>query len=985
MSKTRKTLIALFGVMLMVCVGLFTLTACGGSKQTLDSIRISKQPTKRAYVVGEEFNPAGMEVTATYTKGDKKESKVLETKDYTVTVDAAYLDNAGKLKLASDKTSASVKVTVSYTENKVEKTATANVSLTKPVKTVTIATQPEKTTYFAGEVFDSTGLTIDVEYTDGSKDLGIAIITSGDEKNCDIDIEGAIPSGTEKVVLTYGGKDFEIEIELARGVWIEGETGLLNGAYPNQNPTSNGGNLGLDAALTNAQAGARSFYEAQLKADFALEQLKLDPDFDETALKGVPSDRIKVNGKAIEVNAGGQVVDKLYDAICDWIASATVAETAQNYNADRAAALAAYVESNAYQALVEAYLESEEYEAEVVRLRANNDVYLGGVGQQDTVSFVFSSTGAGIGSVAFKLASAYLCKDNGNWGPVVMGDIQLNKLAEVYVNGVKCNVPDSVVLLGGKSPDGTNNQALWVNWQEVQIDNIAFVEGRNAIELRVLKHGITAPAQTSYSWSCNVDSMVILPDVEGEEEADYDLETFDNKNFSYETVINEIKIVDNEGSANLVITGRVGLDEVKGYTDDLLTGDPVTVKIGNMNNANLSIWAKTEIVMDGYNFTGTADLARLALTEEDNGHAFSITVKGAEEDYDLSEFTLPEMKVGHYTYSFNADNEIVIISDASVTFTSIALEEGTGDNAGKVYVIIGGINEGYTVEEFEALVFDMEGSNDRVVVGIETISHSTEPAEPEEGAESQEPAVINVFELKIDISDTAKFPGTTGGQFYYMHLGMSSIPGDLPAATTEIVDGKNTLTVGPNTYTLGAQYGVRGVSIKDVREVTATPEAPDIRVENGKAVYVISGTYTANEAAGNDTDFVKAAIGRYTIDFQNNQNAGAPNWTTVQITDRLVEVVIDAEAKTYEAKYDVTDMANSAYSGHYFYNGNPNSNGDWKPGTAMSKTVYLGGKSYYIEVVPGDGGGQHFWGCVGLKIADSDEPDTPETSVTPEE
>lgn len=86
--------------------------------------------------------------------------------------------------------------------------------------------------------------------------------------------------------------------------------------------------------------------------------------------------------------------------------------------------------------------------------------------------------------------------------------------------------------------------------------------------------------------------------------------------------------------------------------------------------------------------------------------------------------------------------------------------------------------------------------------------------------------------------------------------------------------------------------------------------------------------------------------------------------------------MVDLGAKTYEAKYDVTSMTNSFYTGHY--NGD-----DFKPTNAMDKTVYLDGHSYQIVVYPGSSEGNKFWGCVGLIIADTDQPNTPEEGTTP--
>ncbi len=978
MSKTRKSLIAILSVMLMLCLGLFTLVACGGSSKTLDSIKISKQPTKKAYIIGETFDPAGMEVTANYTKGDKKESKVLETKDYTVTVDAAYLDNAGKFKLPEGKTSASAKVSVKYTENKVEKTATTNVTVSKPVKELSIKTQPTKTEYFAGEMFDATGLTLHVIYIDDTEE-DIVVVLNGDNANATVKPEGAIPSGTTQVEITYLGKTVTVDIELQSGVWIEGETGLFNGGKPGE------ANIRTDATLEDAQKNAQKFYEAQLRADFALSKLRETPDFDEEALKGVPSDRMKVNNQPVAVSAGGEVVDKLYDAICDWVASATAKTDAKNYNEANATALKEYIESDEYLEAVEEYLASEEYEAEVKRLRANGDIYLGDIKTGDEVSFVFSSTAAGTGSIAFKLASSYLCKAD-NWTAIIMGDVQFNKLVEVYVNGEKYDIPDSIMLLGGKSPDGSTNQALWVNWQEVELPGITFVEGRNAIELKVLSHDIVAPAQTSHKSIPNVDSMIILPDEDGENE--FELETFDNENFEYNAVVEEIELVENEGAANLIISGKINMTVTKGYFEDILNS-AVVIGVGKTGDNDLTKWAEVELVVnEDYTFVATSDITSLSIIEEGKaGHQLKITSN--EEEVDLSAVALPEpLKIKHNTYSINEDYEIIVIGDeVSISFNSIALEAGKGDDAGKVFVILTGEYVAYTEDELKEIVLDMEGAGGRVVVGVPEVTVSTKTVEPEEPAEGEEgepaePTVINLFTMKFDISDTQKFPAAAAGQFYYMHAGMSKTPGNLAAADAKI-NGKQMLVANNCLYALSEQWGTRGVSIKSLEcpAGKVMPLYPDIRVENGKVVYVINGIYNLE----GDEATVKQTIGGQYIDFQNNQNAGAPNWDTVQLKEKLVEVVIDSEAKTYEAKYDVTDMGKSAYTGHYQQNAE-NAPADFKPGIAMNTTVYLNGKSYNIVVVPGSNEGKNFWGCVGLKIADTDQPDSPDvgTPVEPE-
>jgi len=96
---------------------------------TLESISVTEQPDKKTYIVGDEFDPSGMEVTATYSNESTK----------------PVPDD--KLEFEYDFSSAGTnkKVTISYTEK--EKTVTARVSgitVTAPPagnKTVTIQAQ----------------------------------------------------------------------------------------------------------------------------------------------------------------------------------------------------------------------------------------------------------------------------------------------------------------------------------------------------------------------------------------------------------------------------------------------------------------------------------------------------------------------------------------------------------------------------------------------------------------------------------------------------------------------------------------------------------------------------------------------------------------------------------------------------------------------------------------------------------------------------
>ena len=132
-----------------------TVTVKNATK-TLDSIAVTKEPTKKDYFVGDKFDPAGMEVTATYSDGSKK---VLEQADYKLTP-----ATTASLRV-TDKA-----VTISYTEGAVTKTATTPISVkVKPtVKSIELTTQPTKKTYVEGEEFDPAGMVITATLTDNT-------------------------------------------------------------------------------------------------------------------------------------------------------------------------------------------------------------------------------------------------------------------------------------------------------------------------------------------------------------------------------------------------------------------------------------------------------------------------------------------------------------------------------------------------------------------------------------------------------------------------------------------------------------------------------------------------------------------------------------------------------------------------------------------------------------------------------------------------
>jgi len=148
MKKTKKALAVVLGTLLVACMSLFVLAACGPKEpKALDSIEITTQPTKTTYVEGEKFDPAGMVVTAKFN--DESTEAVT---DYTLNPSAT-----------TELTPANDKVTVSYKYEDVTKKA--DVAITVKAWDADI---PEDNGTLADHVFEAEA----AEYTGISSNNG---------------------------------------------------------------------------------------------------------------------------------------------------------------------------------------------------------------------------------------------------------------------------------------------------------------------------------------------------------------------------------------------------------------------------------------------------------------------------------------------------------------------------------------------------------------------------------------------------------------------------------------------------------------------------------------------------------------------------------------------------------------------------------------------------------------------------------------------
>ena len=193
-------------------VGSKTVTASYGGKSTtfnvdieavkLVSIAVKTNPTKMSYYQGDALDSTGLTLTATYNNGN------------TETVTTGFTCSALDSSSAGQKT-----ITVTYQGL----TTTFSVTvIAVNLVSVSVKTMPNKTSYFTGEPFDQTGLTLTATYNNGNTET----ISSG------IECTGfsSATAGQKTVTASYGGKSTTFTVEVKAIV----PTGITVKTAPNK-------------------------------------------------------------------------------------------------------------------------------------------------------------------------------------------------------------------------------------------------------------------------------------------------------------------------------------------------------------------------------------------------------------------------------------------------------------------------------------------------------------------------------------------------------------------------------------------------------------------------------------------------------------------------------------------------------------------------------------------------------------------------------
>ena len=142
--------------------------------------------------------------------------------------------------------------------------------------------------------------------------------------------------------------------------------------------------------------------------------------------------------------------------------------------------------------------------------------YVGDVREGQVLKFHFNSTVSGKADIIFNLASTFYSETDGSvWHPLAMKDMQVNQVFTVKANDVTNTIADTVLIAGTETKYSSFDFAVFQNWKEINLGEIAVVVGDNIIELDCIStyHTPARTGNSSNDWfgvGCNIDMYKVL-------------------------------------------------------------------------------------------------------------------------------------------------------------------------------------------------------------------------------------------------------------------------------------------------------------------------------------------------------------------------------------------------------------------------------------------------------------------------------------------
>lgn len=771
----------------------------------------------------------------------------------------------------------------------------------KVIESIEITTAPTKTDYIAGETFDPTGMVVSVVYEGGKTS-----VLSSDEYT--YSPTGELTTGTRNITITYE-KDGQL--------------------YKAMQPVT----------VHNA------IVSAVLKSEPDKKEYMVGERFDPT---GMVVTATYENGDVKDIDITKDNATFKTEALTDTDTVITVTYQGHDFKIEIEIIAGVFIEAE------DGIINSSAYEIKDDAVdheghnTATGDHYVGNMFSNDSITFVFNSDKEGTGDIAFRLASLYLKKDDGNWSPIWMGDCQFNKICKFSVNGVEYAIDDSVILPGGGSEDGEVDYTLWTNWKEVEFTDIHFRAGRNDITLTFIPHDYTDTAQASFSGSftANIDSLKVKSLECEVTPCKLSIDSIDTTAAS---------LVEADDTVYLKLEGDIAYTGY--YVDEVVARLEKEVFFSlTMNGADYATSSSLRTAtVDGDKFTLLVDISLLTTGNytvyfhEDNGSPLALTLGAAAQDgqtasYSYKKYTLSSKTDASADEDFKGNLGIIVAADGEVT-----TYEGTGAKLelreGAPYLVVTGtVQHTFTDMDQAAIALnDMLGFEIQDNGGSWTYRLSTS-ADRKVTVKAD-----GTFEIAINISSlsTGKYithmgPEINGGTGHYADF---TISGD--AAPNGL-----TITAGSKKYTLisgnSDYFNCVGILIESSKNYSVT--GATLEAKNSKPYLVVTGKYEGFTATELEKEFANIYADILNIPDYSSVNK---DWTEVAVLVKGDTIIIEIAADgTFKIYLDLTgDVVADGWAlfAHLHIPGTNKGNNFTCNNVDLSASITVGGFTYTFK------------------------------------
>ena len=449
-------------------------------------LEITKAPDKTEYTEGQKFDRTGMEVTAVYNDGSS-----VKVTDFTVSPDRALA-------------TADAKVVISYGG------ATADVAIKVKAKAVTkleITKAPDTTDYVAGQAFDPTGMIVSATFDNG---------TTAEVTDYTVSPAGALDESVKAVTVSYGGKNAVQSVTVV----VKEISGIEVTKYPDKvsyavGETFDPAGMEVTATYNDNTTGIIADYtfapSAPLTADVTGITIACGGFTDTVAITvvGITGIVVAVMPNKTSYSAGdifdptGLVIayaksDGSREIIEDAFVLPTaplkagdtyVTVTYGDHSVDVPVTVTAEtVVLEAENASLTDYSDGTNIgtkgEGHWMNDHASGKSFVCEVNGGDVIAFAYQSNAARTARLVLRGASNFAYLKTGSYFPTYVKELQLNKVMDVTVNGTSVTLTDDVKLPGsGTDETGAEDKWYWVNWAEIDLGEIALLEGYNEIAL----------------------------------------------------------------------------------------------------------------------------------------------------------------------------------------------------------------------------------------------------------------------------------------------------------------------------------------------------------------------------------------------------------------------------------------------------------------------------------------------------------------------